>query len=77
MYIAKIDTVINYVNFNKGDVVPNAFVTERLKEIGVLEFAPDPKPEIKEIKEDFKPFKKSKKKEILTEDTAEVEISVE
>lgn len=84
MYIAKIDTIINYMNFNAGDVVPDLYVSERLVDNGVLTFVPNPEPvkEVKEIKE-TKPFKKSKKvkeevkEEILTEDSSNVEISEE
>lgn len=88
MYIAKIDTIINYMNFNAGDVVPDLYVSERLVENGVLKFVPNPEPvktvkEVKEIKETPKSFKKSKKikedpkQEILTEDTSNVEITEE
>lgn len=89
MYIAKIDTIINYMNFNAGDVVPDLYVSERLVDNGVLKFVPNPEPvkEIKEIKESSKSFKKSKKvkeevkeepkQEILTEDSSNVEITEE
>lgn len=84
MYIAKINTIINYTNFNAGDVVPDLYVSERLVENGVVKFVPNPE---KEIKEDVKPvnsaksFKKSKKqeksekKEILTENSSDIEIT--
>lgn len=69
MYIAKINTIINYTNFNAGDVVPDLYVTERLVENGVLQFVPNPKQDLKEDVKPVKPvnsaksFKKSKKQE--------------
>jgi hypothetical protein len=71
-YIAKIDTIINYKCFNAGDDVPEAFVTERLIDIGVLERIQD---DIPKIGTGAKPKKSSKK--ILTEDTSDVETTVE
>ena len=71
-YIAKIDTIINYKCFNAGDDVPEAFVTERLIDIGVLERVVEKTPK---IGEGAKPKKTSKK--ILTEDTSDIETTVE
>lgn len=71
-YIAKIDTIINYKCFNTGDEVPEAFVTERLIDIGVIERILDETPK---IGEGVKPKKTSKK--ILTEDTSDVKTTVE
>ncbi len=71
-YIAKIDTIINYKCFNAGDEVPEAYVTERLIDIGVIERIADETPK---IGTGAKPKKTSKK--ILTEDTSDVETTVE
>lgn len=82
MFIA--NKIINTTDkvFHKGDVIPEEFVSDHLKQIGAVLFKVDPKVEKKPVKEvkptSIKPHVDEKPKaenaEILTEDSSKVEV---
>lgn len=85
MFIA--NKIINTTDkvFHKGDVIPEEFVSDHLKQIGAVLFKADPKVEKKLVKvKDVKPTpikphvdEKPAETEILTEDSSKVEVTKE